>query len=42
MMDDVYMGENSSVTEAELEASSRVGTEEAIRKEQQTDLEEGV
>ena len=42
MMDDVYMDENSYFTEAELEASSRVATEEAIRKEHQTDSEEGV
>lgn len=42
IMDDVYMDENSFFTEAELEALSRVATEEAIRKEQQSDPEEGV
>ena len=33
MMDDVYMDEDSFITEAELEALSRVATEKAIRKE---------
>ena len=42
IMDDVYMDEDSFFTEAELEALSRVATEETIRKEQQSDSEEGV
>ena len=42
MMDDVNLDENSFFTQAELDALSRVAAEEAIRKEQQTDSEEGV
>ena len=42
MMDDVYMDENSFFTEAELEALSRMATEEAIRKEQQKASEGGI
>ena len=37
-----YVDENSFFTEAELEALSRVATEEAIRKEQQTASEEDI